>query len=288
MLPLRNPHQDILHLNIRAAAKSGLPLVKKNCCAGRNAILLATGYSLTKPETLEKIRKYAKFPNNKIIALKEALRVCRENDIRADYSVSMDPGERQATEMKTPIYPGVTYMVASSCHPSLFEHLRDQKVEVFHSACGAKDPETGENEDEMYLRLWTGHIDVMGGGFTVLNRAVMLSHYMGFNKKIMIGADMGWRDGEDHYFAGAYGLNGNHSGPDINDGGVIDGRNWNTKMDMLASAADLALAIKHKRWNLHVEGDSLIRSLSKRSEAFIRAAMHPKMTPGTSQARIEV
>lgn len=187
MLPMRNPHQDILPGNIRYAAATGLPLVRRNSYAGKNAIILATGPSLTKPESIDKIRKYAKFPNNKIFALKEALRVCRELEIRVDFSVSMDPGERQATEMKTPIYPGVTYLVASSCNPLLFEHLKAQKVMIFHSHCGAKDPETNENEDDLYAKLWPGYLDVMGGGLTVLNRAIMLSHYMGFNKKILIG-----------------------------------------------------------------------------------------------------
>jgi hypothetical protein len=48
----------------------------------------------------------------------------------------MDPDEKQIA--KTPLVDGVTYCLASSCSPKLFDYVLEagHRVEVFHSACG--------------------------------------------------------------------------------------------------------------------------------------------------------
>jgi hypothetical protein len=277
MLGMKNPHQDILVGNITKCAQLDLPFIRRNEFIGKNVVIVATGPSLSSPATIAKLKKYAKFPNNKIMALKEAIRFCHENGIRVDFSVSMDPGPRQATEIKTPRVAGVRYIVATSCHPDLFFHLREHDVELFHSSCGAEDKDNELTEVELYYKFWPEHLDIMGGGFTVLNRALIVTKYQGFNKKILIGADMGWRDGQDHYFDGAFGLNGNFSGPNIElPAGFVDSKSWWTKQDMLASAADIAMAMKDRSNHIEVEGDSLIKSLSRKSEQFLREVIHPE------------
>jgi hypothetical protein len=263
-----NPNVAMLGKHIESAAARKLPLVQHNVHADLDgAVICGSGPSLLTPQTLNAIRAKEKNPRWKIIACKESIRFLRERNIRVDYSVSMDPGANQ-TE-KTYRDKSITYCVASSCNPVLFDWLLDYgcKVQVFHSACG------WPNEVLLYRQLF-GKGDTIIGGFTVLNRAIGLAEYMGIDtekgkKMILAGAQMGWREDQDYYAKGA---KGKHLvDVTMTDHGKVDGKAWWTRPDMLASAVAIAhLSMKRPKGAIRILGDSLARSLSKKSPEYLR------------------
>ena len=134
-----NPESNKLGAFIRSAAARDLPLVERyRHKDDRGAVICGLGPSMQKPSVLRQLRNLSK-RGYKFFGLKEASTYLREKNIPVTYSVNMDP---QAKEIgRVPIYPDVTYCLASSCHPDLYDHVIDNggKVEVFHSACGYKD-----------------------------------------------------------------------------------------------------------------------------------------------------
>lgn len=286
-----NPNFDDLERHIRSAAVRGLPMVRRNGYAGaQGAVVCGSGPSLTIAATLKRIGRYLERGWH-VIACKEAIRLLVERGVRVDFSVSMDPGEGQGR--KTHRDAGIVYCVASSCHPALFDHLLGDELTVwlFHSACGCA------GEAGLYRALFPCG-DVMQGGYTVVNRAVSLAKYMGFPKIALAGADFGWRPGRDeldqlraenaideavyrrakrsartggYYARGAREAAGN-AGANLTDHGMVDGKPWMTRPDLLASAVAIARASKRGQIDT-ILGDSLAAALARRDEEFLKRVL---------------
>jgi hypothetical protein len=278
-------------------------MVGKDRHNGEKALIVSTGPSITNKKVMKQIKKMAK--KSVVFGLKESIPYLRERGVKVTYSVSMDPGgERQVK--RTPIDKNVTYCLASSCHPMLYDHLLESqcKIEVFHSACGHVEPdyepgiliEYGVGEQTKYsIRRGTeifdteegypfcsmipllrtevdvyhdlfGCADTMQGGFTVTNRTLALAKYMGFSDITMAGTDFGWRNKGGSHYSDLVKV------PSMDDNfmedhGVVDGTPWFTRPDQLASACDVARRIK--KGEVKVIGDSLAVALSKRDDSFL-------------------
>lgn len=267
-----NPFQSLLPDHIRYSASLELGRVKQGMHAGsRGVIICGSGPSLLKFSVLDEIRKKAR-QGWTIVACKEAIRLLRDRKVPVHYSVSMDPTPWQVA--KTHIDKDITYCIASSCHPELYRHVLDNRCHalVFHSACGARCEWEGLDELGLYKKHHGTAATIMGG-YTCANRALGLANFMGFPPSTtwLAGVDFGWRDTSEYYAKGAVGKAGNTvegRNLDMQDHGQVDGRNWNTRIDMLASAVDVAKRFKRGqigRWL----GDSLGKSLAKREFAFI-------------------
>jgi Protein of unknown function DUF115 len=261
-LPIRFTHPEVASLgdHIAHAASLGLPLVPAACHAGdKGAVIVGLGPSLRRGRVVDRIARFAR-QGWHVFAIKEAARLLAEAGVAVHYAVNMDPGVQEAG--RTPILPGVTYCVASSCHPALFRHLHqgNARVWLFHSACG------WPGEVTLYRRLFAA-ADVMVGGYTVVNRALSLARYMGFPRLALAGADFGWR-GESGYYAPGVAAKPLADGM-LSDHGKVDGRPWFTRPDLLASAAHVARLIK--AGEVRVIGDSLAAALARRDAAFIDA-----------------
>lgn len=95
-----------------------------------------------------------------------------------------------------PAQPSCAYLIASQCHPSVFEALPAQQVWLWHSAlsdtlCDILDKHYwGKNE------AW---YPVMGGS-TVMLRAIPLLRLLGFKKMDIYGFDSCIMDGEHHAY----------------------------------------------------------------------------------------
>lgn len=284
-MTLSNPNFANLLGNIEHSASLKLPCVKHNCHADAPGfVVCGTAPSLI--DELPKIRELAD-QGFIVIAVKEAVLILTGQGIKVHYSVAMDPDARQIE--KTPIVPGVVYCLASSCSPKMFEHVMsaEPKVEVlvFHSACGVSDAATGANELDIYQRTH-GFQDVMMGGFTVVNRATALAAYMGAKMPIRIAAtQFGTRTPQDvdnkdtavgYYADGVTGQPGN-KGPWFRDNGKIDGTEWWSKLDMMASAQHLAKMVK--AGNVEFLGDSVAASLAKHPDEFIDQVARKESVP---------
>jgi hypothetical protein len=301
-----NAQTKRLHLNIEHAAGLDLPFVEPITNGGTLAIT-GSGATLFEPTCFEHLQRHIR-DGGQVMACKESIRMLRERGVPVDFSCSMDPGPEQTR--KTFIDRDITYFVASSCSPVLFQHLmyRKCKVVVFHSACGAEEirwvpavphPQTvdgyavvtpgvtrGEgpdgaiatpvypvvlrNEQTLYETHW-GEIGqpIASGGLCVINRAISLGRQLGFDRFELFGVGMGYRQGASYYAPGMVERAGN-DGLELCDNGLIDGRPWMTRPDLLVSARDLYDDINGGSVVIH--GDSLATSLAKRSRAFVNEA----------------
>ena len=298
----RQPDAKDLGPHLRHSAASKWPMVEKNSHAGQNAVICSTGKSIKDKAVLKKVKRLAK-KGYVVFGLKETIPYLKDHGVKVTYSVSMDPGgERQIN--RTPFDKDVTYCLASSCHPDLYDYLgmKGGKIMIFHSACGHSEEGykpgmfvqagptdfaicpgvhtmktlEGENEFTPIVQLVKSEVqiydemfpnaDVMCGGFTVSNRALALAKFMGFDKVVLAGTDFGWREkGKSHYsdLVSVDTLDSSY----MTDNAQVDGREWFTKPDQLASAVDIAH--KQKAGEIEVLGDSLAAALAKRDDAFL-------------------
>lgn len=298
-----NPNTDNYENNIRSCAARRLPMAKADLHLGSTAVVCGSGPSLKDPEVLKRIKQEQ--DNGAIVyACKAAIRFLDDHGIKVDYGVSMDPGAHIADPRKIAKVKGVTHIIASTSDPDVFEYLLGSDygdpstVWVFHSATGfqrviewdsdewdelsnneKKDYVTMEEKDDagvmrsyhvltevnLYANLFPDGA-VMGGGFNVVNRTVTLANYMGAAKIVLAGADSGWRDGVEMYCDGPE----HRPGVNMTDKGVVDGKNWNTRPDMLASAVALAkLAKEAGEDKFDILGDTLPASLVNKPVEFL-------------------
>lgn len=269
-LMLSNTQTAFLPMNIEHSASLKLPFAKKGLLSEEKGVVVCgTAPSLVTGSTLREIRELQR-KGFKVIAVKQAIRILPEYDIRVDYSVAMDPGEKQIH--KTPIDWRVKYFVASSCHPVMFEYLAKGGVEVniFHSACGASTHDM--TEMDLYAKFYPNdctYEDIAMGGYTVVNRAVALSEYLGAKRIVIAGAPFGWREGTDYYAPTVTEPASNASGPTLDDQARVDGKKWFTKADLLPSAVSLARKAKANPARFDFIGDSLAASLTRKTDAFL-------------------
>lgn len=266
-LKLVNPQLQFLPMNIRYSASLKLPFLAKNELADcRGVVVCGTAPTLLEPKTIREIKRLANM-GYKIFAVKQAIRLLTNEGITVSYSFAMDPGEKQIR--KTPLQKGVTYILASSCHPAMFDYLlgAGMDVRIFHSACGAS--ENGMHEMQVYANYFPDHCapeHVACGGYTVVNRAVAASEYMGAKRIFIAGAPFGWRESASYYAEGIKEPAGNATGPTLYDQRQVDGYGWYSKADLMPSAVAIAQKAKATPHKIQFIGDSLAASLAKHTE----------------------
>ena len=137
-IKFRNPNSPFLHRHVMRAAERGLPFIEPRRHYGEPFIITGSGPSLLESDHLDFMRDSIR-RGAVLIACKESIRMLAERGFTPRYSVSMDPGPEQVR--KTHLVDGTTYLLASSCHPALYDHVLrgGHPVEVFHSACGATE-----------------------------------------------------------------------------------------------------------------------------------------------------
>ena len=280
-----------------------LRTIYHNQLKGKKAVICGSGHSLTDPEVLTEIRKL-KAQGHLIVACKHAIRYLTEQSIKVDYGVTMDPSAHIARpDIKIYKAQGMTHIVASSSDPLLFRYLmayepyetwlnslkQDEakqvlthdydkwvagnlhfseienhpedlrsKILLFHSACGVED------EVNLYKKLFKNG-DVVGGGYNVVNRAFSAMLYMGIDSFTFAGVDCGWREDSTFYTFG----NNPIKGVDLTDSGAIDGKEWKTRPDMMASAVSLVQKSREQDVQMSFIGDSMPRSLLQKDDAFL-------------------
>jgi hypothetical protein len=87
-------------------------------------------------------------------------------------------------------HPGVTYLVASRCHPELFKALAGQRVIVFHAL--------GGEPVEQFLASLNRMEPMVGGGSAGVTRGTHLAGAMGYTNMHLFGVDSSYADGSTH------------------------------------------------------------------------------------------
>lgn len=129
---------------------------------------------------------------------------------------------------------GVTYYLAQSCHPSLFDKLAGCKVVMYH---GRKD----------------------GTGFTVGIKAMYLASNSGFRRFVLHGMDSSYRNGDHHAYRQA--LNDNEKIIEV----VFEGEKYECAPWMAIQAEEfrqVALSFTEQGGLISVSGDGLLPAVA--------------------------
>lgn len=169
---------DILFANMDAAIARGYPQVKQAQEAKTGAILLVASAPSVKGQ-LELIKKM-KAAGSPIVAIKGAHDWLIENGVMPDYALAIDPQEHRIAFYKP--QASVHYMIASQCHPAMFDNLDGCQVTLWH-------PYVKKGQDRPKNCM------LIGGGTTSGLRAISLFYVLGYRQFELFGFDS-CNDGE--------------------------------------------------------------------------------------------
>lgn len=172
-----NTNNDVVMKNIRINSSKG-KWVKQAPAHGETALICGSGPSLL--DTLPQIRAYKGFR----FALNNTAKILHDNGIQADYHVLLDARQENVEFVKEPY--AKAYLLASQCHPDLFECVKDREFYIWHAITeGIQD-------------VLGGDVSLIGGGTTVGLSCMALAYTMGFRKFGLFGYDSSYRDNKGH------------------------------------------------------------------------------------------
>ena len=169
---------ETLFANMDAAIARGYPQIKEAQPAKTGAILLVASAPSVKGQ-LELIKKM-KAAGSPIVAIKGAHDWLIDNGVIPDYALAIDPQEHRIAFYKP--QPSVHYMIASQCHPAMFDNLDGYQVTLWH-------PYVKKGQDRPKNCM------LIGGGTTSGLRAISLFYVLGYRQFELFGFDS-CNDGE--------------------------------------------------------------------------------------------
>ena len=169
---------ETLFANMDAAIARGYPQVREAHPAKSGAILLVASAPSVKGQ-LELIKKM-KAAGSPIVAIKGAHDWLIDNGVIPDYALAIDPQEHRIAFYKP--LPNVHYMIASQCHPAMFDNLEGCQVTLWH-------PYVKKGQDRPKNCM------LIGGGTTSGLRAISLFYVLGYRQFELFGFDS-CNDGE--------------------------------------------------------------------------------------------
>lgn len=183
---------EVVHLqrNVRANASRGLQQATPHAKTNDKVVLLAGGPSLADYE--DDIRKKAanKTP---IVCTNGTYNWCLDKGITPNGLIVVDARPHNAKFISR-VIPTCKYLLASQCHPSLFDAVPPHQTWIWHSQT------TTDVElvlDEVYgAEPWYA----VPGGLTVTLRSISLLRMLGWWKIDIYGFDSCLRDNEHHAY----------------------------------------------------------------------------------------
>ena len=163
---------ETLFANMDAAIARGYPQIKEAQPAKTGAILLVASAPSVKGQ-LELIKKM-KAAGSPIVAIKGAHDWLIDNGVIPDYALAIDPQEHRIAFYKP--QPSVHYMIASQCHPAMFDNLDGCQVTLWH-------PYVKKGQDRPKNCM------LIGGGTTSGLRAISLFYVLGYRQFELFGFD---------------------------------------------------------------------------------------------------
>ena len=185
---MRAPYQLICavsvedrHMQMEECLKHNLPRLAQLPVEDNASISIAC-YGPSLADTWQEI-------SHPIISMSGATRYLADRGVIADYHVEIDPREQKVKHLQPPV-DGVHYLMASVCHPSTWQVLKNQKVSIWH----VRSAETTEPwvfaNDPSGLLLQTGS--------TVGMAAIHIGGCLGYRHFEIHGMDGNIRDGKRH------------------------------------------------------------------------------------------
>jgi hypothetical protein len=159
--------------NIVSALKRGLPELTPGLCShDGNFVIVGSGPSA--PDFLKEIRAEREL-NRPICAIKGAHDLLCSNGINPDLFLCVDPRDRRENIQLA--NDDTIYLMASRCHPVMFDHLSNKRVVLWHSF--------GVIAEGDFYKGKPG----IGGGSTSGLRAITVGYVMGYRNFILYGMD---------------------------------------------------------------------------------------------------
>jgi hypothetical protein len=180
--------------NITASIRRGHPQIKPQALKQDAVALVCGGPSLesTLPELLALVAA-----GSKVVTVNGAYSWCVERNIFPSMQIVMDARASNARFLE-PALPRCHYVLASQCHPSLWDAVEGRpNVWIYH--VGASDDDTAAKAvlDAFYLKQWHG----IGGGTTVGTRAIAMLRTLGYVRFDIFGMDCCWLGDAHHAYA---------------------------------------------------------------------------------------
>ncbi len=211
MIKLQNPVTHMFETFIFANSLMCDHVVEPDSAIGQTVVICGAGPSLA-----DEIAEH--HHADQLWACNSALPWLIEQGYPVTHGITVDQTPAMVVEWESA--PDVEYLVASTIHPHLAEHLKrnERRMRYFHNFVGIQKPavewcECGHNheggpcsecdcaeydptvmsfEDWMYLSLFPGTIRV-GSGLNTATRAIDLALTMGFDTVKVLGADCALR-----------------------------------------------------------------------------------------------
>src|SRR5574341_44968 len=165
-----------LHANLESSCARGLPQIPCLPAHDLELVICAGGPSLRR--SLFDIRRRIAAGAH-VIAVNAASGYLIEHRIIPRAVVLLDPQALLADEFAAD--PHITYLVASQCHPTVFDKLAGCNVSIWHAH---------DDEPELaIIRRYYPDPVIIGGGTTAALRTVGIGHAMGFRSEHFYGLD---------------------------------------------------------------------------------------------------
>lgn len=146
-----------------------------------------------------------------IFALNGAHDYLIDRGIIPEFHVMLDARADNAVFVQKP-HKDVTYLIASQCHPDVFDALEGHSVTIWTACC-----ETHDQDNALAGKFPKLPMVLIGGGATVGLKTLNLAYLWGFRRFRMYGVDSSYSEGENHAYRQA--LNDKESRMDIHAGG---------------------------------------------------------------------
>lgn len=167
---------------LESSLARGYPLVA--LCESNWRPLAIVGGGPSVRDDVDELRNW----DGEIWAVNASLDWLLSHGIRVDGYACCDSNDTITQFLKNA--PDATYYLSSTCHPDVFDCLEGKRIVVWHA---------GVND----LKYPLGH-GVVGGGPTILTRAPMLAHCLGYRDVHIFGGDSSYDGDESHVYGGAY------------------------------------------------------------------------------------
>lgn len=185
-----NVAPEIIAAQVRHAIRQGHPQLRKQPPCADLVALLGSGPSLnqTLDELLDVLHRGAK-----LVTCNGAYHWALERHLQPKTQVVLDARASTARFLE-PAVPGCNYLIASQCHPDVWDVVKDrERVYIFHATT------RGENDLSAILdRFYDGRWESVPGGVTVVTRALMALRLMGYLRYEIFGLDSCFLDGAHH------------------------------------------------------------------------------------------
>lgn len=185
-------HEEIYE-NVRSSLRRQLPQIRPQPQQMDRVCLVGGGPSLQSPQVQTELRDLV-YEGAVLVTVNGSYQWAIERNLRPQCQIVVDarPGN---VRFLIPAVPRCRYILASQCHPTLFDAVSEREEVWIAHPIGSEDP-VRPVLDEYYCDQWFSS----GGGTTVTMIAIGILRMVGYLRFDLFGVDSCWMNGEHHAY----------------------------------------------------------------------------------------